>query len=96
MPHKGSEGESGFRKRHLPQQGHQLPRGALQAEGKAISKRRSKAVSKREEALKANVYFCPESVSKISKCKCPVRPRECPRLHEAVRGGRPVQSEGEI
>ena len=34
IPHyKGAQGKSRFRKRHLPQQGHQLPRGALQAEG---------------------------------------------------------------
>ena len=51
---KGSEGESRFRERHLPQQGHQLPRGALQAEGKAL-----------KEALKANVHFDLECVSKL-------------------------------
>ena len=43
----------------MSQQGHQLPRGALQAEGKAILKR--------EEAVKANAQFDPESVHVCTK-----------------------------
>ena len=56
IPHKGSEGESGFGKRHLPQQGHRLSCGALQAEGKDLHQPR-KNINKRKNHLNHQYHY---------------------------------------